>query len=309
VVAAGNTDAADIFCPRVDADFGRLLARNSCGTLDAEGGWFPFNWTTKNPNADSGGMPLSSWPWLNTFLESIKIIQMMVAKDVEGATDHTCSSATNISLISVTNCTCVDLAPTTPTGDTGPNKKRWDNHKTSRKRFGNTSKPVAVRTEKFHGGKDELDGNHFDCTGYGQSDRFVKTVQKIADYVNQEYKNAGVTRTEIITQTETVIPTPARPVGRVTRDATGLETVHPPDVMDISDYQNQKKLSDYQIQNQTENRQKVFSLVWQQCTESMHAKIKAHRDYQAIEQALNGIELLRIIKLISFNIDRTTVSS
>jgi hypothetical protein len=196
----------------------------------------------------------------------------------------------------------IDKKPS-PTGDTGPNKKRWDNHKTSRKRFGNTSKPVAVRTEKFHGGKDELDGNHFDCTGYGQSDRFVKTVQKIADYVNQEYKNAGVTRTEIITQTETVIPTPARPVGRVTRDATGLETVHPPDVMDISDYQNQKKISDYQIQNQIENRQKVFSLVWQQCTESMHAKIKAHRDYQAIEQALNGIELLRVIKLISFNIE------
>ena len=35
----------------------------------------------------------------------------------------------------------------------------------------------------------------------------------------------------------------------------------------------------------------------------MHAKIKAHRDYQAIEQSLNGIELLRVIKLICFNIE------
>jgi hypothetical protein len=35
----------------------------------------------------------------------------------------------------------------------------------------------------------------------------------------------------------------------------------------------------------------------------MHAKIRAHRDYQAIEQALNGIELLRVIKLICFNIE------
>jgi hypothetical protein len=43
--------------------------------------------------------------------------------------------------------------------------------------------------------------------------------------------------------------------------------------------------------------------VWQQCTESMHAKIRAHREYQIIEQDLNGIELLRIIKLICFNIE------
>jgi len=35
----------------------------------------------------------------------------------------------------------------------------------------------------------------------------------------------------------------------------------------------------------------------------MHAKIKAHREYQVIEQALNGIDLLRIIKLICFNIE------
>jgi hypothetical protein len=43
--------------------------------------------------------------------------------------------------------------------------------------------------------------------------------------------------------------------------------------------------------------------VWQQCNESTHAKIKAHRDYQVIEEELNGIELLRVIKLICFNIE------
>jgi hypothetical protein len=63
----------------------------------------------------------------------------------------------------------------------GHHKKRWSNHK--KKQF--WTKPT-VRPTKFLGGKDELDGNHFDCTGYGQSDRFVKTVQKIADYIGQE---------------------------------------------------------------------------------------------------------------------------
>jgi hypothetical protein len=48
---------------------------------------------------------------------------------------------------------------------------------------------------------------------------------------------------------------------------------------------------------------KKISLVWQQCTESMHGKIKVHRDYQAIEKELDGIELLRVMTLICFNIE------
>jgi hypothetical protein len=35
----------------------------------------------------------------------------------------------------------------------------------------------------------------------------------------------------------------------------------------------------------------------------MHAELKSHRDYRTIEQALNGIDLLRVIQLICFNIE------
>jgi hypothetical protein len=181
-------------------------------------------------------------------------------------------------------------------------KKRWNNNRRKKNTHG-TTKPTTVRPEKFQGGKEELNGNYFDCTGYGQSDRFVKTVQKIADYIGQEYKCGGITRTEVITQAMVTIPMPLRPVSTQTTRSDGSVTTNPPDTLDISDYQSEKKTIDYQILHQTENRQKIFSLVWQQCTESMQAKIKAHRDYQVIEQALNGIELLRIIKLICFNIE------
>ena len=190
-----------------------------------------------------------------------------------------------------------DKKPSHPTGG-GQYKKRWNGKKKS---YG--AKASTVRPDKFLGGKDELDGNHFDCTGYGQSDRFVKTVQKIGDYIGQEYKCGGISRTEVMTQAIMIIPMPARPTGTTTTDANNVITTTPPDALDISDYQSEKKTVDYQILHQLENRQKLFSLVWQQCTESMHAKIKAHRDYQSIEQKLNGIELLRIIKLICFNIE------
>ena len=175
-----------------------------------------------------------------------------------------------------------------PSGGGYYKKKKWNKKKP-------TGAKPTIRPEKFQGGKEELDGNHFDCAGYGQSDRFVKTVQKIADYIGQEYKCGGVSRTEVMTQEVVIIPTPTRPVGTRTTSADGSVTTTPPDTLDISDYQSAKKTVDYHIQNQQENRQKLFSLVLQQCTEPMHAKIRAHRDYQDIEQALNGIELVRVL--------------
>ena len=178
-----------------------------------------------------------------------------------------------------------------------PPKKRWDRNK---KRHGNH--PNKPHVQPFRGGKDKLDGNYFDCTGYGQSNRFMKTVQKIADHIGQEYKSGGITQTEVMAQEHATIPLPIRPTATTVIVGTTI-TTQPPDVMDISDYQSEKKIANYKIQSQVENWQKIFSLVWQQCTEAMHAKVKAHREFKATELALDGIKLLRIIKLICFNIE------
>jgi hypothetical protein len=187
-----------------------------------------------------------------------------------------------------------------PAASQSSSKKNWRHRKKRNDRPGHRP---AVQATKFSGGKEALDGNYFDCTGYGQSDRFMKTVQKIADYIGQEYTCGGLTRTEVMTQSPVIIIAPTRPVRTTVTAQDGTITSIPPDVLDISDYQSEKKASDYKLLHRSENRQKVFSLVWQQCTESMHAKIKAHRDYKTIEQALNGIDLLRVIKLICFNIE------
>ncbi len=107
-------------------------------------------------------------------------------------------------------------------------------------------------------------------------------MQKIADYIGQEHKCGGISRTEVMTQGVCVIPLPTRPVATVTISGD-IATAAPPDALDIGDYQSEKKTVEHQIQNQLENRQKLFSLVWQQCTKPMHAKIKAHREHQTIE--------------------------
>ena len=147
-----------------------------------------------------------------------------------------------------------------------------------------------------------MDKNCFNCTGYGQSNRFMKTVQNIADHIGQEYKSGGITRTEVMAQEHATISLPIQPTATTVTVGT-TTTTQPLDVMDISNYQSEKKIADYKIQSQVENWQKIFSLVWQQCTEAMHAKVKAHRECKAIKLALDGIELLRIIKPICFNIE------
>jgi hypothetical protein len=90
----------------------------------------------------------------------------------------------------------------------GPFKNKWNCHK---KRHGN--KLPVVRPAKFQGGKEELGGNYFDCTGYGQSDRFMKTVQKNSDHIGQEYKGGGITQTEVMTQTAVIIQAPTISIG------------------------------------------------------------------------------------------------
>ena len=128
---------------------------------------------------------------------------------------------------------------TPPAASSGSSKKRWNGNNHRRR----TQTKTPVQAVKFQGGKDDLDGNHFDCTGYGQSDRFMKTVQKIADYIGQEYKGGGITRTEVMTQTSVVIPLPTRSVSTsVSRD--GATTITPPDAMDIRNYQSAKKIVD-----------------------------------------------------------------
>lgn len=128
-----------------------------------------------------------------------------------------------------------------PTGNVSPFKNNWRNRK---KRH---DKRPIVQTATFLGGKDELDRNYFDCTGYRHSDRFVKTVQNIAGYIGQEYQCSGLTCTEVMTQSPVLIPAANRPAGINVMAINATVTYTPPDVLDISNYQSEKKASDYKL--------------------------------------------------------------
>ena len=118
-------------------------------------------------------------------------------------------------------------------------KKKWHNHRKKQRGVKTTAHP-----EKFQGGKDELDGNFFDCTGCSQSDRFVKTAQKIADCIGQKRKRGGVSHAEVVTQTAVIIPMLTRPARTTTTAGDGAATTVPPDALDIGDCQSAKRIID-----------------------------------------------------------------
>ena len=77
-------------------------------------------------------------------------------------------------------------------------------------------------------------------------------VAKVADYVGQNYKCGGITRGEVESQTRATITVPPRPTA-----APGAVQ----DPLDVVEWTSEEKASDYQIQYQMDNKNKMFSLV------------------------------------------------
>jgi hypothetical protein len=187
-----------------------------------------------------------------------------------------------------------------PPANGGGKQRKWNNNKKGKR---NGNKPAQP---KFQGGNGKLNGHYFDDSGYGQAHKFVKTSEQIANHVGQDYNmGGGTTRKEVITQTVVVIKLPDKPKGAAIYESDGstIKGYEDADKFDVIDYTSAKKLADAQIEVQKNNHHKVYSLVWEHCTESMHAKIKSHRDFPDIEDGQHGIKLLRVIKLICFNIE------
>jgi hypothetical protein len=177
-----------------------------------------------------------------------------------------------------------------------PSKKKWNK---KNKPIDNGNKTMT----KFMDGNERMKGNYFDCTGYDQSDRFVKTVDRMAVMVGQDYRQGGTTRTEVETQEAIKIKEPTKPKTITRKNSDGDEITVVSDPIESHMYVSRLKFFDMLKQTQKENHEKVFSLAWEQCTEQLRSALRSHKDFQTIKTNLDGIALLRVIKLICFHIE------
>jgi hypothetical protein len=118
----------------------------------------------------------------------------------------------------------------------------------------------------------------------------LKTTEKIGLYVGQHYTNGGDIATAVRTYTKPVFETPEDPPDDAPIAVKKRWELKLKRIVD-----REEKLED--------NITKLYNLVWGQCLDALHAKIESLSEFADIRDAMEGIELLRLIKTIAFKFE------
>jgi hypothetical protein len=144
------------------------------------------------------------------------------------------------------------------------------------------------RSHRFEGRSEELKGHVYDCVDARQADQYMKTTKEIAEFIGRTYKFGMDTRLSIENMQLTTIPRPD----------------NPPEDADRTDIRIWEKSVDDYVKRKTklsENNKTAYSLIWGQCSDVMRQRVESTPEFTTIAQNGEAIELLKIIKDISYN--------
>jgi hypothetical protein len=159
------------------------------------------------------------------------------------------------------------------------------------------AKAAGPTTKKFTGNNDKLQGCIFDCSDSKQADTFVTTLKRISEHVGAEFKHGGDIRSSIINEERFTIPTPTPPTIIDHNALTPVESVANMIFKGkIDAYIKRDAILD-------DNIQKAFSLVLGQCTDLLQSKMKQQSTWASISTSQNVIELIKLIKTITFKFE------
>jgi hypothetical protein len=123
-----------------------------------------------------------------------------------------------------------------------------------------------------------------------QADLYANTTKEISNYVRRVYRQGADVKRAIdqINIGLLTIVQPADPVVNAVAKTKIWE----------------KKLDQYikRLDQGETNIQMLYSLMWGQCTDAMQAKVEADPGFIDLDTFNDGIELLKVIKQLSFNI-------
>ena len=170
------------------------------------------------------------------------------------------------------------------------NKKDKREGKKSKKKFGNRNKSSGNQTT-FKGKCEELKGNYFDCGGFRPADQFIVTKEALESYVGTKFDRGGDIQKTVENLERITIPPPME----IADDATTTQTMIAKKQID---------LYVMRLQQLEDNIQKLYSVVWGQCTELLQAKLEALPDFKSrIKDKYDGIELLKSIQVIMYKFE------
>ena len=157
-----------------------------------------------------------------------------------------------------------------------------------------TSKKTTTpaQSTKFQGTITELKGHIFDCTDYKQADRYTTTLRHLCEYVGSKMKNGGDVRASIAVGKAIDIPDPPTPTIVDPTKPTAKEKI------ELAKFDRKINGIADREEKLVQNIKSLFSIVEQQCTNMMKAKLEQSLNWQTILDAQDGIELLKMIKTI-----------
>ena len=151
------------------------------------------------------------------------------------------------------------------------------------------AKGFAPRTPKFEGKCPELKGHIYDASDARQSDQFIKTTREISEYVGRTYKYGGDIRLAVEMLVPPIIDPPADYAANATRTST------------IRIWEKVVDEHVRRVSGINENIKTLYSLVWGQCSDVVRQKVESNGRFEDVARTGNGLELLSILKGISFH--------
>jgi hypothetical protein len=140
-------------------------------------------------------------------------------------------------------------------------------------------KPV-MRQPRFQGKCDKLKGHIYDCSDSRQADVYSKTTKEIGEYVGHTYQYGSDVRQAVQTLAMPAMTVPADPADGATRSQERMW---------------EKKIDEHVKRELTleENMRTLYTLMWEQCTKIVRARLDALANYEAIPEEFNSLALLK----------------
>jgi hypothetical protein len=151
------------------------------------------------------------------------------------------------------------------------------------------------KTPTFKGRCDSLKGFIFDCSDGKQSDTYNTAMTEVIGYVGREYVNGGDIRSTIENEVMFQVEVPKDPVpkeGETTASATSKRTWEQHIDELVKRY---NRLAS--------NCQSAYSLILGQCSDMMVASLQSLKQFKAMHQFFDLLELMKSIKWLFYKFD------
>ena len=181
--------------------------------------------------------------------------------------------------------------------------KKNKGHESKKKKYGKSTKSKnkrkndGSRKSTFDGECGDLKGHVFETFIKSKdSTQYDKTIKAIQVYVAGKFRNGGDIGWMIKFEKEFVLDRPTQPANAGTRTRAQ-------ESMDQDIHREQVKMYVTRGEQYTENKDKLYSVLWGQCSNTIQSKLQSKPTFQAIDEDRDCLLLLKEIKGIMFNFE------